>query len=39
MNDEKTEMSENWRSRYRENIGKVKTGDSLNAPFTRLGAK
>ena len=27
LNDEKTEMSENWRSRYRDNLEKVKTGD------------
>ena len=27
LKDEKTEMSENWRSRYRENMEKVKTGD------------
>jgi len=27
LNDEKTAMSDNWRSRYRENMEKVKTGD------------
>lgn len=29
LKDEKSEMSENWRSRYRENMEKVKTGDAF----------